>query len=163
MSPDALTRERIEQLRLAPHPEGGFYREVFRSSAHVEPADGRGSRAALTVIHFLLPAGGHSRWHVVRSDEQWTWLEGEPLELLVLAPEARAVERVRLGPLAAGCVPTHVVPAGAWQAARPGGAFALVTCTVAPGFDFADFRMVAELSGARARLAALDEALLALL
>lgn len=163
MSPDARARERIEQLRLAPHPEGGFYREVFRSSACVEPSDGRGRRAALTVIHFLLPDGGHSRWHVVGSDEQWTWLEGEPLELFVLAPVARAVERVRLGPAAAGCVPTHVVPAGAWQAARPGGGFAFVTCTVAPGFDFADFRMVAELPGARARLAALDGALLALL
>jgi len=160
LSPDV--RERIERLRLASHPEGGFFREFFRSTLHVQPADGRGARAALTVIHFLLPEGAHSRWHVVRSDEQWTHLEGAPLELLVLAPGAREVTCVRLGPFAQGCVPTFVVPSGAWQAARPTGAFALSTCTVGPGFEFADFQMVAELPGAEERLRAIDPELAAL-
>jgi predicted cupin superfamily sugar epimerase len=163
MALSAEVRERIERLRLAAHPEGGFYREVFRSPLQVEPGDGRGARAALTVIHFLLPAGAHSRWHSVRSDEQWTFLDGEPLELLVLAPSAHAVTRVRLGPLERGCVPTFVVPADAWQAARPTGSFALTTCTVGPGFDFADFRMVAELSHARARLGSVEAGLADLL
>lgn len=155
MSLPAHVRERIERLALAPHPEGGWFREVFRSAERVLPADGRGERAALTVIHFLLPAGAHSRWHAVRSDEQWTFLEGAPLELFVLVPDARVVARIVLGPLASGCTPTHVVPAGAWQAARATGAHALVTCTVGPGFDFADFRMLADSSAARARIAAL--------
>ena len=156
-------RAKIEQLGLAPHPEGGFYRELFRSPHLVVPADGRGARAGLTVIHFLLPAGAHSGWHVVRSDEQWTFLDGEPLELFVLAPGAHTVERVRLGPIAAGCEPTCVVPAEAWQAARPTGAFTLVCCTVGPGFDYADFRMVAELPQARERLQAVDPELVKLL
>jgi len=163
MALPAHVQERIERLALAPHPEGGWFREVFRSPARVVPADGRGERAALTVIHFLLPAGAHSRWHEVRSDEQWTFLEGAPLELFVLAPDARAATRIVLGPLAEGCVPTHVVPAGAWQAARATGAHALVTCTVGPGFDFADFRMLADSSAARARLEAVAPALAALL
>ncbi len=160
LSPDV--RARIEGLGLVAHPEGGFYREIFRSPLEVVPADGRGARAALTVIHFLLAAGSHSRWHVVRSDEQWTFLEGAPLELFVLAPGAATVTRVRLGALADGCVPSFVVPADAWQAARPTGAFALVTCSVGPGFDFADFRLVVELA-AHERLSELAPELVPLL
>ena len=159
----AIVRERIERLGLVPHPEGGFFRELFRSAARVRPADGRGERAALTAIHFLLPAGAHSRWHEVRSDEQWTFLEGEPLELFVLAPGARAVQRLRLGPLAAECLPTFVVPAGAWQAARATGGHALVTCTVGPGFDFADFRLLGNEREARERLLELAPDLVELL
>lgn len=152
MATDPLMRERILRLGLGPHPEGGFYREFFRSAERVAPADGRGERAALTAIHFLLPAGTHSRWHEVRSDEQWTFLEGAPLELFVLEAGAHAARRVVLGPLSAGSVPTCVVSAGAWQAARATGLFALVTCTVGPGFDFADFRLLAESPEDRARI-----------
>lgn len=161
MDPRAL--ERIARLRLEAHPEGGFFREFFRSSERVSPADERGSRAALTAIHFLLPAGAHSRWHEVRSDEQWTFLEGEPLELFVLEPGAREVQRVPLGPLSEGSVPTFVVPAGAWQAARATGLFALVTSTVGPGFDFADFRLLADVPPARHRLIELAPELAGLL
>lgn len=159
----APVRERIERLALAPHPEGGFYREVFRSAERVTPADGRSERAALTVIHFLLPAGAHSRWHEVRSDEQWTFLEGEPLELFVLERDARAVRRIVLGPLDARGSPTAIVPAGAWQAARAPGLYSLVTCTVGPGFDFADFRLLAEDPRARARIGAVAPELSVLL
>ena len=163
MISDPLVRERIQRLALAPHPEGGFYREFFRSATSVAPADGRGARAALTAIHFLLPAGAHSRWHEVRSDEQWTFVEGEALELLVLEPGARAVRLVRLGPLSAQAEPAFVVPAGAWQAARASRSYALVTCTVGPGFDFADFRLAADDPAARTRLAALAPELAGLL
>jgi hypothetical protein len=163
MSLHASVRERIERLALAPHPEGGFYREFFRSAARVTPADGRGERAALTAIHFLLPADAHSRWHEVRSDEQWTFLEGEPLELFVLEAGACAVRRVVLGPLSLASVPSFVVPAGAWQAARATGLFALVACTVGPGFDFADFRLLAEMPSACLRLAELAPELAELL
>jgi predicted cupin superfamily sugar epimerase len=152
MSLDPSVSERIERLGLVPHPEGGYYREFFRSAVRVTPVDGRGGRASLTAIHFLLPAGAHSRWHAVRSDEQWTFLEGKPLDLFVLEPGAREVRRVVLGPLSEGGVPTFVVPADAWQAARAIGRYSLVTCTVGPGFDFADFRLLADSPRERGRI-----------
>ena len=83
----ARAAELIAQLSLQPHPEGGYYREVFRSAGVVTPADGRGARAALTTIYFLLPAGAASRWHRVTSDEVWHFYEGDPIELLELDAE----------------------------------------------------------------------------
>jgi len=142
----------IARLGLAPHPEGGHYREVFRSAAQVRPEDGRPARAALTAIHFLLAAGERSRWHQVRSDEVWHHADGGPLELLLLRPDATAPVRVVLGDPKGGHPAFHVVPADWWQAARPLGAWALSTCLVAPGFDFADFRF-AEDAATRAAIA----------
>lgn len=133
MSPRALAL--IETLGLLPHPEGGYYREVFRSAETVQPMDSRPERAALTTIYFLLPAGAYSRWHVVRSDEVWHFYEGAPLELLC------GDERLLLGPVAPGQAPVQIVPAGVWQAARSQGEYTLVGCTVAPGFDFSDFSL----------------------
>ena len=136
----------ITQLDLRPHPEGGYYRELFRSPGSVVPDDGRGVRSALTTIYFLLADGGWSRWHRVASDEVWHLYEGGPLELLQLAPDGRDLTRHRLAPIGdpAGGAPVYTVPAGCWQAARPIGAYALVGCTVGPGFDFADFRLLAD-------------------
>ena len=71
----------VQTLRLEPHPEGGFFRQLFRSSASVTPADDRGVRAALTTIYFLLPGDDVSRWHRVASDEVWHFYEGSPLEI----------------------------------------------------------------------------------
>lgn len=136
--------ELIRTLGLAPHPEGGHFVETFRSTLRVTPADGRPPRAALTAIYFLLPEGACSRWHRVRSDEAWHWCEGAPLELLTVGPDGGHVTITTLGPLAPGSAPLHVVPAGWWQAARPSGGYALVGCTVGPGFDFADFTMLAD-------------------
>lgn len=139
------TAELIATLDLHPHPEGGFYRELHRSMSQVTPADGRGVRAALTTIYFLLPGGTSSRWHRVSSDEVWHLYEGGPLELLELDADARHLERHRLGAIGDGdSAPVHTVPAGVWQAARPLGDYVLVGCTVGPGFDFADFRMLAD-------------------
>jgi hypothetical protein len=129
----------IDELGLGTHPEGGYYRPVYRSVSRVQPADDRSSRASLTTIYFLLAAGQHSRWHRVRSDEVWHFYEGDPIELLVADPELLQIERVRLGPVPDGMRPVYVVPAGWWQAARPTGAYGLVGCTVAPGFEFDDF------------------------
>jgi len=126
----------IQQLGLQPHPEGGHYREVFRSGATVQTNDGRGARAALTTIDFLLAAGQRSAWHRVASDEVWHLLEGGPLRLHLLPPtlgEAQVVD------LAAGALRRHGVPAGWWQAAEPLAEFAYVGATVGPGFEFADF------------------------
>lgn len=142
----------IEQLGLAPHPEGGYYRELFRSPLAVHPADDRPARNALTTIYFLLPAGEWSRWHRVRSDEVWHLYEGSALELLVSPPGCATVERVLLGPPGATLGPCHTVPAGWWQAARPRGAYALAGCTVAPGFEFADFGFLRDAPEELARL-----------
>ena len=134
----------IEKLDLKPHPEGGYYREIFRSSSSVLPADDRGPRAALTTIYFLLTESTFSRWHQVDSDEVWHLYEGEPLEVLELSESGDAFVRHRLAPVGGGSAPVCTIPARCWQAARPLGAYSLVGCTVGPGFDFADFRMLAD-------------------
>jgi len=135
--------ELIATLALRSHPEGGFFRELFRSRAQVTPADGRGSRPALTTIYFLLPEGSVSRWHQVASDEVWHLYEGGPLELLELRSAGYDLVAHRLSPLGTDGEPVCTIEAGHWQAARPLGPYALVGCTVGPGFDFADFRMLA--------------------
>jgi predicted cupin superfamily sugar epimerase len=132
----------IHSLNLKPHPEGGFFREVHRSQHSVQPQDERPGRAALTAIYFLLAEGQISRWHRVRSDEVWHFFDGDPLELLVTDPAFDGVTRSFIGPASENMLPMHVVPANYWQAARPTGAYALVGCTVGPGFDFADFVML---------------------
>lgn len=137
--------ELIERLGLRPHPEGGFYREVFRSARRVQPYDARPPRSALTLIYFLLVDGGHSRWHRVRSDEAWSWVEGDALELLRIDASLARFSRDLLGAPAADREAAAVVAAGDWQAARTTGAYTLVTCAVGPGFDFADFAMLSDL------------------
>ena len=125
--------ELIETLNLEPHPEGGFYRQVYRSPHSVQADDGRDTRSALTAIYFLLPAGEKSRWHRVRSDEIWTHLEGSPVTLHLFDGTSASnivVDRM------------HVVPADVWQAAEPNGDYALVACFVAPGFEFSDFSIM---------------------
>lgn len=136
--------ELVSTLGLMPHPEGGYYGEVYRASASVEPPDGRGLRAALTTIYFLLPAGAISRWHRVQSDEVWHFYEGSPLDLWTAEPAGDAVTCHRLGPLDGTQQPVWPVPAGWWQAARPTGAYTLVGCTVGPGFDYDDFALAAD-------------------
>ena len=140
----------IRTLELEPHPEGGYYREIWRSGLVVTPSDGRGERAALTAIYFLLPAGAVSRWHRVRSDEVWQYCEGAPLELLQLPPVEWRMHRARIGPLGPEQAPILTVSAGWWQAAESLGTYSLVCCAVGPGFEFADF----ELLGDRAERAA---------
>ena len=120
----------IDHLGLAPHPEGGWYRQTW-----VGPVvDGRASG---TAILFVLKAGELSHWHHVDADEIWLWHAGAPVVLSVGVD--RAVDHL-LGPdVLAGQVPQLVVPTRHWQAARSAGAYSLVSCTVSPGFDFAGF------------------------
>ena len=127
----------IEQLHLQPHPEGGWYREAFRSPRRVQTNDGRPPRSALTTIDFLLQRGQASAWHRVRADEVWHLLEGQSLTLWLLPPSGPGPLQQVL--LSAATTRRHVVPADWWQAAEPGGDFAYVGATVGPGFDFADF------------------------
>jgi len=129
-------QEIIRDLSLAPHPEGGFFRETFRDGA---PA-GAG-RAASTAIYYLLPQGEISQWHRVDAAEIWHFYAGVPLELC-LSEDGLEASRQRLGPdLAAGQRPQLVAPAGWWQSARSLGAWTLVGCTVAPGFEFSRFEL----------------------
>jgi uncharacterized protein len=132
----------IAALGLRPHPEGGHFAEVYRSATTITPGDGRSGRAALTTIYFLLQAGEHSALHRVGSDEVWHFYEGDPLDLVWWQEATDALERQRLGPVEDGQSPVAVVPAGWWQAARTTGTYTLVGCTVAPGFDFADFTLM---------------------
>jgi uncharacterized protein len=134
----------ITALGLSPHPEGGYYGELYRSNAIVLPADGRGPRAALTTIYFLLTGDTVSRWHRVQSDEVWHFYEGAPLDLWLASPAGDAVDQHRLGPLDDAQRPVWVVPAGWWQAARSTGAYTLTGCTVGPGFEFSDFALAAD-------------------
>ena len=129
-------REIVDRLGMRPHPEGGWYVETWRAPA----ADGE--RAAASAILFLLAAGERSHWHRVDAAEIWQWSAGEALELRIAATEAGPVESHRLGgDVAAGEEPQVVVPARAWQSARPLGAWALVGCIVAPAFTFDGFEL----------------------
>ncbi len=126
MTPEAI----IATLGMQPHPEGGHYVETFR-----DDQDGAG-RARSTAIYFLLQAGERSHWHRVDASEIWLWHAGAPLKLSV------GGEDWMLGAdIAAGERPQIVVPANAWQAAESVGAWTLVSCVVAPGFEFSGFEL----------------------
>lgn len=137
----------IRSLRLEPHPEGGWYRETYRSSGSYDftgtpPFDE--PRAYATAIHYLLEQGDRSRLHRIHSDELWFFHAGDPLEVHIF-PEAGAPSSFTLGPSPDDGEVLHAwVPAGCWFGAKlpaPASeeAYALVSCVVAPGFDFRDF------------------------
>lgn len=151
----------MRQLSLRPHPEGGWYSEVFRSRDRVTASGRRGERAALTSIYVLLVSGQTCRWHRVLSDEAWHFYEGAPLDLFTVDASFERMEHTSLGLHSSGTGsdrpvtrPTHVVPAGAWQAVRPTGDYALAGCTVGPGFDAADFSLLSDDTESAARLVA---------
>ena len=170
----------IDMLALQPHPEGGWYREIFRGAGQVRPADASGpARDTLTSIDFLLLAGQCSAWHRVAADEAWHLLEGGPLRLWLAPPDLGQVFSVDLAPASAdGRRPRYVVPATWWQAAEPvtetnaspglagtsdQPGFAYVGATVGPGFDFADFTFGRDDPALRQALQALRQDTLRLL
>ena len=127
--------EIVAALKLLPHPEGGFYAEIYRD----EPADG--SRGSATSIYFLLRRDEVSAWHTVDAVELYHHYAGAPLELSV-SEDGKDVRKLGLGvDIAAGERPFAMVPAGAWQSARSMGAWTLIGCTVAPAFEFDGFEM----------------------
>ena len=129
--------EIVRLLDLKPHPEGGHFREMFR-----DPHADASGRAASTAIYFLLARGERSHWHRVDAVEVWHHYAGAPLVLEMAQSAQGPVRRMKLGDdLAAGERPQGVVPAGHWQAAESLGAWTLVGCTVAPGFEFASFEL----------------------
>lgn len=132
MPETTLADQLIARLNLAPHPEGGWYRQTWAGPI-VE------GRASGTAILFLLKEGERSHWHRVDADEIWLWHAGAPLILSVGESVARDVI---LGPaVMAGQIPQSLVPAGHWQAAATTGAYTLVSCTVSPGFRFEGFEL----------------------
>ncbi|HTV79464.1 MAG TPA: cupin domain-containing protein [Steroidobacteraceae bacterium] len=138
-------RELIARLGLQPHPEGGWFRETYRSAASVEAPQGR--RSAVTTIYYLLEGARASPWHAVLSDELWHFYHGAPSELLCYDPAARTLVRHRLTDVGGDGVQVAVIPAGSWQAVRCLGEYMLAGCTVAPGYEQHDFRWVRELPG----------------
>jgi uncharacterized protein len=148
--------ELISSLELAPHPEGGHYREVYRSGQTVSsPVNGE-PRSAVTDIYFLLTAGEVSRFHRVLHDEIWNFYEGTPLELIQFDPKTGSLETIILGPGDDRPRYKHCIAGGAWQAARSTGTYTLMGCTVAPGFDFADFSFLDDEAEVSAAILELD-------
>lgn len=136
------------RLELAPHPEGGWFRETWRSDLtfgqSALPAEYCGSRSAGTAILFLLMPGQQSAWHTVRSAELWLYHRGSPLLLEIGIERDGATTHLLGSDVDAGEHPQLVVPPGQWQRARPrDDEPTLVSCVVVPGFDFADFAMAA--------------------
>ena len=132
---DLTAAEVAHRLNLAPHPEGGWYRETFRDTL---PDDGRGHSSA---IYYLLAAGDRSHWHRVDAAEVWHYYAGAPLQL-TLSADGRIVTHHRLGgDILSDQAPQVIVPRRAWQTAASLGAWSLVGCTVAPGFLFSGFEM----------------------
>ncbi|MFV1980212.1 MAG: cupin domain-containing protein [Rhodothermia bacterium] len=152
-------RQLIESLDLQPHPEGGYFAEIFRSLQRVSALDSAGSagsglsggsagnsfeRSAVSTIYFLLTHPEFSCWHIVEWDEIWHFYEGHPLELLTIDPQLMVLHRRVLGLLDTDQRPVLTVPAGHWQAARPIDGYTLAGCTVGPGFEFSDMALLRE-------------------
>ncbi len=132
----ATAAQIIDLLDLAPHPEGGFYRETFR-----DPHQDANGRAASTLIYFLLPEGSISAWHRVDAVETWHFYAGAPLLLSLYSGEG-PIDSCLLGTdFNKGERPQCVVPKACWQSAKSLGAWTLVGCTVAPGFTFSGFEL----------------------
>lgn len=136
----------IEQLGLEPHPaEGGFFKETYRAAERYEDGDlperYAGPRAYGTAIYYLLTPDTVSALHKLETDEVFHFYMGDPVEMLQLHPRGGTSTHILGHDIADGMVPQLVVPRGIWQGARlvPGGAFALMGCTVAPGFEFDDY------------------------
>ena len=137
----------IQQYNLQPHPEGGWYKETYKSGEYISgsalPERFGGSRAFSTAIYFLLEQGNFSAFHRIKSDECWHFYAGDPLLIYVIQANG-TLDIIHLGnDIEKGQVFQFVIPANCWFASRPapGSHFCFVGCTVAPGFDFTDFEL----------------------
>lgn len=137
-------QEIIDTLGLEPHPEGGYYKEIYRSDQELESSAINEKRNAVTNIYFLLTQGQVSRFHKVLHDEIWHFLEGDTLELIELQKESLEASHEVLGAKTGKPHYQHCIKAENWQAARCMGSYSLVGCTVAPGFDFKDFSFLSQ-------------------
>jgi predicted cupin superfamily sugar epimerase len=136
-------KQYVDLLQMNPHPEGGFYKECFRSKEELNFNGFEGTRSLSTSIYFLLEQGQTSSLHRIKSDEIWYFHDGQTLEIIELDEYGNEII-TRLGKnILDGDVLQHVVVAGRWFGARPseGASFCLVGCQVSPGFDFKDFEL----------------------
>ena len=131
----------IARLDLRPHPEGGWYRETFRDPRAVHAAGFEGPRSASTAIYFLLAEGNFSALHRIRSDEVWHHYLGGDVEVVCLSDDGALRTLVVGGRIDGDAAPQAVVEAGVWFGARARKGWALVGCTVAPGFEFSDLEL----------------------
>ncbi len=139
--------ELLSFYKLQQHPEGGYYKESYRSNELISlatlPSRFMGERSFSTAIYFLLEAEQFSAFHRIKSDEMWHFYAGEPLNIYVIDPEG-TLEKIRLGSnFVGGETYQAVVQAGCWFASMPANknSYSFVGCTVAPGFDFDDFEL----------------------
>lgn len=133
----------ISQLGLLPHPEGGYYKETYRSAETIAFTGFEGKRNISTAIYFLIEKGNFSALHRIKSDEVWHFYAGYALEVIEIDEAGKLISTTVGNDVSKGQVPQYVVKAGRWFGSRvlEGGSFSLVGCTVAPGFDFKDFEM----------------------
>ncbi len=143
-----ITVEQLKEvLHLQPHPEGGYFTQIYRSDESIPekalPERYAGARAYSTSIYYLLTPGTFSAMHRLQSDEIYHFYLGDPVEQLQLYPDGSGKKLTFGSLLSDGQHPQVIVPRGVWQGARliEGGRFALMGCTVAPGFEFADFKL----------------------
>jgi len=141
------SQQLVQQYVLQPHPEGGWYKETYRSNEYLSqaalPERFRGARVFSTAIYFLLEQGNFSAFHRIKADECWHFYTGDALNIYVIQTDG-SLDIIQLGnDFNKGQLFQYVVPANCWFAARParGSAFCFTGCTVAPGFEFADFEM----------------------
>jgi hypothetical protein len=135
------TKEIIQQLQLLPHPEGGYFKETYRSPETLVASGGK-TRNVSTAIYYLLENDNKSHFHRIQSDEIWHFHQKDPLEIFIIE-QGELIVKTLGNNIAQGEVPQVIVPAGRWFAARVKNAsgYSLVSCTVAPGFDFTDFEL----------------------
>jgi len=136
--------ELVKQLGLLPHPEGGFYSETYRSAGGYDlTGEIKGYRSYSTAIYFLLTKGNFSALHKIKSDEVWHFYLGDPVHIHSINPEGEYRCTILGNDFSKGEIPQYVVPAAWWFGSESVGetGYSLVGCTVAPGFDFADFEL----------------------
>ena len=137
----------IESLNLLPHPEGGYYREIYRSENTIGksalPSGYSGNRSVGTSIYYLLKSGQKSLLHRIKSDEIWHYYDGSPIVLFLIQDDGKYEEKLLGKDIAGGENPQIVIKGGTWFGAFPknDNSFSLAGCTVHPGFDFEDFEM----------------------
>ena len=144
--PEGKLSSLISTLSLQPHPEGGYYKETYRSKDLVStlelPDRFQGSRCFATSIYFLLVKDNFSAFHRIKSDETWHFYEGSPIEIIMINRTGKLIIQVLGNDWSKGQVPQFTVPAMTWFGSRViGGDYGLAGCTVYPGFDFSDFEM----------------------
>jgi uncharacterized protein len=147
----SIVKSLIEQYKLSPHPEGGWYTQTYKSKeiipANALPTRFAADRPISTAIYFLLEEGNFSAFHKIKSDECWHFYLGNPLEIFIILPDG-SLQTILLGNnFNEGQHFQFIVPANCWFASRPapGSAFSFVGCTVSPGFDFDDFELAKEI------------------